>query len=224
MQDLTATLLAHGALLLGYGSLTLAYFLLRKKARNTFPTRPILQLTWWKVVSISLCEALLAGGLAWIIGMAHLFARLTSSMSRICTSHMSHRECADAASRWDNLTILLFYISCLTMGAILTVARGELYRTDTSPEGRYPLVLLSCSHGFLVTSWLLCTPLKHSLELFGLVGQEQWVTASLFIALFAILAYIIGISLWIIAATRVHLAWLRSRQRDRSSREGRGVA
>ena len=222
MQDLTVTLLGHGAVLLGYGFLILAYILLHKKARKTAPDYPILQISWWQSIVKYFCAALLAGAIAWIIGIAHLFARLTSSMKITCRTHISQLECFIAESDWESSTIALIQCGIAAIFIILLLTYAESRRTASPPERAYPLVLLIWSHGLLMISWFLCTPLRYSLVVFSLVGTEPWITASLIIAFIAILAYITGITLWIIAAVRVFFAWLR-KEMNRSSGEEQGI-
>lgn len=222
MQDLTITLLVLGALLLGYGSSILAYILLRKKARKTVPVSPILILSWWKSVVQYLCAALLAGAVGWLIGLAHLFARLTSAMNGICTTHLAPEDCSLAALEWQKCAVVLTSCGILDMILILMDTYAESKRTRAPPERSYPLALLAWSHGLLVTSWILCMPLKHSLRVFGLVGTGYWIPASLIIAPTAIVAYMTGIGLWLVAAVRVFFAWWR-KEVVRSSGGERGI-
>ena len=221
MQDL-AFILGHGALILGYCSSILAFFLLHNRARKSSPDCPMLQIHWWKLFVRYLCAALLVGAIGWIIGIAHLFAHLTSSLNGICTTHVTPEACTRAASNWQTITALLVENGILAMVVIAIVTYAEAKRTEAPPERSYPLVLLTWSHGLLVNSWLLCTPLQHSLKVFSLVGTNYWIAWSLIMALFSILAYIIGITLWILAVVRLYFAWLRT-EMDRSSGEERGI-
>ena len=222
MQDLTVALLSHGALLLGCGSAILAYILLRKKARESSPDCPILQIGWWRLVVKCFCAALLAGAIIWTISIAYLFALFTSFINKTCTTDIARKECNRAASDWENITATLIECGILAMIIILMSTYVEAKRTASPPERSYPLVLLIWSHSLLMIVWFLCTPIKYSLKVFSLVGTEPWLAASLIIAFIAILVYITGITLWVIAVVRVFFAWLRKRM-DRSSGEEQGT-
>ena len=222
MQDLKITLLVVGAVLLGYGSFILAYVLLRKKARKTVPDLPIRILPWWMTVVQCVCAALLAGAIGWLIGLAHLFARLTSAMNGICTTHFSPEDCSRAALDWQKCAFVLISCGVLEMVLILYLTYEESRRTHAPPERAYPLALLGWSHGLLVASWILCTPFKHPLRVFGVVGAESWITASMMVAPFAIMTYLTGISLWLFAVVRVFFAWQR-KEIGRSSGGQRGI-
>ena len=222
MQDLKPTFLVLGALLLGYGSSILTYILLRKKALKTVPDLPILILSWWMTVVQFLCFALLAVAIAWLIGLAHLFARLTSLMNGICITHFAPEDCDFAALDWQKCVMVLTSAGVVDMILILWFTHKESKVTHAPPERTYPIAVLTWSHGMLVTSWILCTPLMHPLRVFGAVGPDSWIVTSMMIAPFAILAYVTGISLWLAAVVRVFFAWQRT-EIGRSSGGQRGV-
>ena len=211
MEDHKILLLGQGALLLGHGVFIIGYFLLRKKARELSPDRSILLLGWWKSVLRFLCVVLLGGALAWTISNAVDFARLTSNMKTICLTHLTDEACARAIPQWKSLCSTSIEVSVLALFILLVSIYGEAKMTEAPPERAYPLAHLTWSYGMLLTSWMLETPLKYSLKAFSLQGTDQWTHSVYTFALVAILAYVLGSTLWITAVMRVFFAWLRKR-------------
>lgn len=209
MQDLTAILLGYGGLLIGYGSPLIAYFTLRKKAQRNFPGRPIVQIPWWKLFCWFLSSRLFLGASMWTVATASLFANLVSSLDETCPFLITPDECRRAAHVWQLFCVGLveFALAAVTIIAYTTYA--EANRTASPPERAYPLMVLTCSHCLLVVSWLLCTPLTYPLNFFSFVGTKRWTSASSAFAFVAIVAYIFGTALWIIALIRVFCAWWR---------------
>ena len=215
MQDLTTTFLVQGGLLVGYGSPLIAYLFLRRKARRTSAGRPIIQIQWWNSVCGFLCAGLLAGAIAWIIAIATLFAGLSYSLDDICPSLITQDECSRAKLHWDNICAGLIECGCAAIVFIMWMAHAAAKWTDSSPERTFPLILLTCSHCLFVASWLSCAPLNYSLEVFSIIGTKYWTAVSSAFAFLAILAYILGTTLWMLASISVFYAW-RRRRRNRA--------
>lgn len=214
MQDLTAILLGYGGLLIGYGCPLITYLLLHKKAERNSPDRSIIRLPWWKLFSWFLSAGLFIGASLWTVVIAHLFADLVSSLDETCPLLITPDKCRRAAQVWQSTCVGLAEFAFAAFVIIAYTTYAEAKRTASPPERAYPLVILTCSHCFLVVSWLLCTPLTYPLRLFGFVGTRYWTNASSGFAFVAIAAYIFGTALWIIALVRVFYTWwCRSRNR-----------
>lgn len=213
MQDLAAILLAY--LLIGYGSSLATYLILRRTAHRDSAGRPIIQIPSWKISCWLLTVGLFSGATEWIIAIASLFADLVSSLNETCPLLIRQDECRRAALDWQTTCVWLVEGACAAFCIIIATTHAEAKRTESPPERAYPLVLLTCSHCLLVASWLLCTPLTYRLKLFSLVGPKHWTTVSSAFAFAAIMAYIFGTALGVIALIRVVYAW-RRRARDRT--------
>ena len=213
MQGLTTTLLIHGGLLVGYGSPLITYLVLHRKAQRSAAGRPTIQLPWWKSVSKFLSIGLFTGAIVWIVTIAVLFGDLVFFMNETCPSLVTPDECSRATLDWQATCIGLIECACAAISIILWTAYAESNRMEANPERAYPLVLLTISHGLLVASWDMCTPLIYSLKAFGIIGTKYWIAVSSTFAFISILAYIVGTTLWIIALIRVFYAW---RRRSRS--------
>lgn len=215
MQDFIANLLSYGGLLFGYGLALAAYLRLRIKAQRESAGRPIFQVQRWKSFCYFLSRALLMVATIWSIAIALSFADLVLSLDEVCLSLITQDECYGAASSWQQNCIIVadvaFPVFVLTVGIVLREAKC----TDSPPEHSYSLPVLTCSHFLLVVSSLMCTPLSYPLKLFNLTGTNHWISASLVLALIAVLAYILGTALWIVALARIFFAW-RHRSRNRT--------
>lgn len=215
MQDLTASSIVLAGLLLGYSSLLLGFLILRRKARRTFTRQPVRQIEWWKQVCGFLCAGLHVGAIAWISAIADLFAGLGSSLDELCPSLISQAECIRATLRWQNISKGLVECGCAAIVIIAWITRCAANWAVSNSDHFYPIFLLASSHCLLVASWLFCAPLKYPLKLFILIGEQYWISVSSTFAFLAILVYIIGTSLWILASISVFYAW-RCRPRDRT--------
>lgn len=216
MEDLKTSLLVYGSLLMAYASPTTVYFLFRRRAQMLSNGQPIIQIPWWKFFCKCFCLALTFGAIAWIGTIGLLFGHLVHAMNRICPTLTSREGCGRATEGWHTASVLLIQCGCLAIIVIGYRTRAESNRTLQSPaESPYPLVLLICSHTLLVVSWIVCRPLRYSLEIFSIVGTNYWITASIACGFVAILAYIVGITLWAVALVRWYFAWLRGEGRRR---------
>lgn len=215
MKDLIASPIALGALLLGYVSLVLGFLILRRKARRTFSRQPVRQIPWWKRVCWYLCAGLVAGAIAWIGANADLFAGLVSSLDEICPSLVPQAECDRATDLWQDMCIALMECAGVIIVIIAWIARGAANWTQPNSDHFYPIFLLASSHCLLVASWLLCIPLMYPLQVFGIIGKRHWIDVSSMFAFFAVLGYMIGTALWILALISILYAW-RSRPRNRT--------
>ena len=211
MEYLIATILAYVALFLGYGALIYAFIRLRRKAHRTVSIHPVLRVSWWKTIVKCLCVALHAGALAWLIALAHLFAHLTHALNGFCTTHFKPPECRDAALSWRTSYIALIVFGNVALAFILGFTFAESRMTTAPPERLYSLRLLGWSHGILVASWIMCTPLKFSLQSLGLLGADDWISSGLTVAPMAIMAYMVGVSFWMVAVMRTFYGWQRQR-------------
>ena len=215
MQTLTAILLAYGGLLVGYGSPLITYLILRRKARKESAGRPIIHIQWWKSFCWFLSAAFFMGAALWTVTIAQLFANLVLSLDEICPSLIAQDECYSAALDWQELCVVVGEVAFTALFITVCTILREVKRTSL-PEYSYTLPILTSSHCLLVVSWLLCTPLTYPLRLFSLSGTDRWKSVSLSFALVAVLTYIVGTTLWIIALIKVFYAWRRT-SRDRTS-------
>ena len=216
MKDLTAILLGYGGLLIGYGSPLIAYFLLRERAQRNSSDGPIIQIHWWKFYCWFLSAGLFMGAGLWTVSTASLFANLVSSLDETCPLLITPDECHSAAQTWKPSCVGLAEFALAAFITIAYTTYAEAKRTAAPPPERaYPLVILTCSHCLLVVSWLLCTPLTYPLQFFSFVGTKYWTSVSSAFAFVAVVAYIFGTTLWIIALVRTFYAW-RRRSRNRT--------
>lgn len=215
MLDLEIAVIVLGSL---YVSLLIGFLVLRRKARRTFSDRPTRHIEWWKRVCGCLCALLLAGAIPWIGVNAALFARLVSSLDEICPSLLSQDKCDLATAHWQSLCILLSEGVCAAILIIAWFTRAAAKYTEPNSDHFYPLSILTASHCQFVTSWILCAPLIYPLEFFNTIGKRHWVGMSLSLAFFAVLQYIFGTTLCILASIRIYYAW-RSRPRDRTPQD-----
>lgn len=207
MQDLTAILLGYGGLLVGYGSPLLAYLILRRKAQRNSAGRPIMQIESWRSFCDVLSVGLFLGAMLWVVCIADLFADLVLSLRDICPSLVTPDECSRAALNWQTTCVGLAEAACTALIIILCTIYAEAKSTtEPPPERLYQLVLLTWSHSLLVVSWLLCSPLTYPLKPFGLIGATHWTSVSSVFAFSAILTYIVGAALWIIALVKLFYA------------------
>lgn len=155
------------------------------------------------------------GAALWTVAIAELFANLVLSLDEICPSLITQDECYGAALDWQELCVVVGEVAFTAFFITVCAIFREAKRTSL-PEYSYSLPILTCSHCLLVVSWLLCTPLTYPLRLFSLSGTDHWISVSLVFALVAVLTYIFGTTLWIIALAKVFYAWRRT-SRDRTS-------
>lgn len=206
MQDRTAIILAFGSLLLGYGPPWAAYLILRRKAQRSRPGQPILLIPWWTLYCWFLSAALFLGASLWTTAIGNLLANLITSSGETCRSLTTQDQCRRAALNWQEACIGLGEGAVGAFLVVVCTTRAEAKRSAAPPERGYPFVVLAWSHGLLVVSWLLCSPLAYPLELSKLVGTERWPSVSIAFAFISITAYICGTALWIIALVRVYYA------------------
>lgn len=202
MQELSAILLGHEALFVGYGTSLLTYFILRRKAKRNSGGQPIVQIELWRHLCCFLYTGLCSGAIAWIVCIAILFADLVRFLDQICPALITPDECRYATLNWRMICIALGEVAAAAFILIVYMTLVEAKRTVSTPERCYPLAILTWSHSLLVVSWFLCTPLTYPLKLFSLTGSNSWICVSYAFAALAISAYTFGTALWIIA-------WLR---------------
>ena len=147
------------------------------------------------------------GATIWTIAIPVLFADLTPSLHENCPLLITPDECLRAVWDWRVTCIGLAEVACAAAFIIIDTAYDEA-TSNASPLGAYyPFLILTYSHYFLVISSLLCMPLTYPLELFSVTGPIHWVGVSCVIAFFAIIAYIFGVTFWIIALVKIFYRW-----------------
>ena len=208
MQDLsylTSILLLCSCFTAIYGSLIITYLILRRRARRAAAGLPIIQIPWWKVFCSRVWATLVAGAISWTLYNGILFTILISSLSKICPSLITQDQCEQVAQEWQ----LLLYVwipgeALVAILALRWVMFLEANRPASAPERSYPWTLLACSHGMLVSAWLMCVPLLYPRELFKSTGTKHWTHVSTTFAWTAVLEHIIGTTVWIVALIKYH--------------------
>lgn len=208
-----------GGLLLVYSYLSLEFLVRRREARSTSSDGPVRQIGRWKRFCGHLCAVLLVGAIPWISAIPVIFASLGSSLNKFCPSLISQAECDRATLLWQQICSGLIGCACVAVVIIIWITQGAVNWTVSNSDHLYPIFLLASSHGLLVISFISCEPLKYPLEAFSIIGKRHWSGVITTIAFFAILAYIIGGALWILASIKVLYVWLSGRRDNTITRE-----
>ena len=148
----------------------------------------------------------MAGGLWTTVTFALSYDHLVSSLDGLCPSLITQDQCLRAALNWQTVCVVLGEGAVTAFVFSVGATHAEVKRTATTPERFYPLVILTFPHCLLVVSWLLYTPLATPLKIFSLVESKNLTSVSSAFAFFAIMAYMFGTALWIIALVRVFFA------------------
>ena len=216
MQQLTRTLLLYGSIFASYGSLFLSYIMLCRKAKRDSAGGSTNLAQKLKEIRKISCAMLFAVAIVWIVAIAHQLAHLDSPWDGACLSLIPQDKCEGAVRGWKDYSVWLANCLLAAIFAVVLTIYAETANMESSEKRSRPVTMLCCSHWLLFISWVLCSPLSDPLELLALVGPRHWTTVSLVLQFVAIVAYIVGITLWTIALIRVLYAWRRSRTTRRT--------
>ncbi len=216
MPDLKDYLLLNGGLLLGDALLLITYLILRRKAQRDSAGRWIFEIEWWQHVCRVLFSGLHVGAIIWISAITAMFANLIDSWDETCPSIITQDACSRAAFNWQTSCTGIVEFACAVLFVIVFVTYAEAKSPDTTPEHVFAIAILTWSHAMFLLSWFLCMPLAFPRLLFRLTGTRYWVAMSSNSAVVAITAFIVGVTLWIIACIRFSYA-LRHQARERAS-------